>query len=89
MAEIYRTNNFIVESHDKPEVDREDGGHIKISPIIDVTDRTQLSPQLAIELMRLTMVVGLAMTAAMAKVGITIGRINYQENGNWNINQSH
>lgn len=83
MAEIIRTQNFIVESHDTPEVDRNDGGHIKITPIVDVSDRTQLSPQLAIELMRLTIVAGLALTKAMAQQGIEIGRINYQENGNW------
>ncbi|MCD8483995.1 hypothetical protein LRY65_02930 [Candidatus Woesebacteria bacterium] len=83
MAEIYRTTNFILESHERPEVDRNDGGHIKISPIEDVSDRTQLSPALAIELMRFTMVAGLAFTTAMAQQGITLGRINYQENGNW------
>lgn len=83
MAEIYRTTNFFLGSHERPEVDRNDGGHIKISPIIDVSDRTQLSPELAIELMRFTIVAGLAFTAAMAQQGITLGRINYQENGNW------
>jgi len=83
MAEIYRTSNFILESHERPEVDRTDGGHIKISPIKDVSNRTQLSPQLAIELMRFTIVVGLAFSTAMAIQGINHGRINYQENGNW------
>jgi len=83
MAEIFRTKNFILKSHESPEVDRNDGGHIKISPIVDVSDRTQLSPALAIELMRFTIVSGLAFTSAMAQQGIILGRINYQDNGNW------
>lgn len=83
MATIYETNNFILESHEKPEIDRLDGGHVKVSPKVDVSDRTQLDPKLAIELMRFTLVAGEAMKVAMKKVGVEIGRINYQENGNW------
>ena len=83
MAEIYRTTNFILESHENPEIDRNDGGHIKISPIAAVSDRTQLSPSQAVELIRFTIVSGLAFTKVMNDLGITLGRINYQENGNW------
>lgn len=83
MAIIYQTKNFILESHEKPEIDRLDGGHIKITPNIDVSDRTKLTPQLAIELMRFTIVAGRAMVEGMKKQGVLIGRINYQENGNW------
>jgi hypothetical protein len=35
--------------------------------------------------MRLTMVVGVAMTVVMNKHGVDIGRINYQDNGNWSV----
>jgi diadenosine tetraphosphate (Ap4A) HIT family hydrolase len=83
MALIYETKNFIVESHEKPEIDRLEGGHIKISPKIPVLDRTKLSPSQAIELIRLTIIAGEAMVAAMSKAGVEIGRINYQDNGNW------
>jgi hypothetical protein len=30
MALIFESKNFIVESHEKPEIDRLEGGHIKI-----------------------------------------------------------
>jgi diadenosine tetraphosphate (Ap4A) HIT family hydrolase len=70
MTIVYETHNFVVESHEKPEVDRLEGGHIKISPKIEVEDRTKLTARQAIELMRLT-------------IGVEIGRINYQDNGNW------
>jgi len=80
---IYETENFIVESHEEPEIDRLEGGHVKISPKISIEDRTKLSPEQAIELMRLTMIVGEAMIKAMAQIGVEIGRINYQDNGNW------
>lgn len=83
--EIYQTENFIVEAPDAPHVTRTDGGHIKISPKIKVVDRTQLTPELAIELMRLTMIAGEAMAIALNKRGIDIGRINYQDNGNWSV----
>jgi diadenosine tetraphosphate (Ap4A) HIT family hydrolase len=85
MATIYRTKNFLVESPEKPHIDRGDGGHIKISPIIRLTDRQRLSPPFAIELMRLTIVVGQAMTKVMNLHGVDIGRINYQDNGNWSV----
>jgi diadenosine tetraphosphate (Ap4A) HIT family hydrolase len=83
MAIIYETKNFILESHERPEIDRLEGGHVKISPKIDVEDRTKLDPKLAIELMRFTIVSGEAMKVVMAECGVNIGRINYQENGNW------
>ena len=83
MAIIYETKNFILESHEKPEIDRLDGGHVKISPKEEVEDRTKLTPKQAIELMRFTIVSGEAMKTAMAKIGVNIGRINYQDNGNW------
>ncbi|MEO5564344.1 MAG: hypothetical protein ABIR18_12940, partial [Chitinophagaceae bacterium] len=85
MATIYETINFIVEAPGKPLVTRTDGGHIIITPKIALVDRTQLSPSLAIELIYLTMLIGEAMTIAMNKRGIDIGRINYQDNGNWGV----
>lgn len=83
MAIIFETKNFILESHEKPEIDRLEGGHVKISPKQDFADRTELTSKLAIELMRLTIIAGKAMKAGMLKREIEIGRINYQENGNW------
>jgi diadenosine tetraphosphate (Ap4A) HIT family hydrolase len=85
MAEVFQTENFIVEAPDHPLVDRNDGGHIKISPKIRIVDRQALSPRLAIEYMRLSMVVGQALTNVMNKHGVDIGRINYQDNGNWSV----
>ena len=83
MIIIFETENFILEAPKKPEIDRLEGGHVKIHPKVAIEDRTKLSPKLAIELMRFTMVAGEAMAKAMKKAGVEIGRINYQENGNW------
>ncbi|MFH1181507.1 MAG: hypothetical protein V1702_00970 [Candidatus Woesearchaeota archaeon] len=85
IANIYETKNFVVEAVEKPHIDRNDGGHIKITPKVRLVDRQQLSPTQAIELMRLTIVVGQAMTKAMREHGVDIGRINYQDNGNWSV----
>jgi diadenosine tetraphosphate (Ap4A) HIT family hydrolase len=83
--EIFQTNNFIVESVGKPHISREDGGHIWIVPKVKVVDRTELEPKFAIELIRLTMIVGEAMMRGLNNRGIDVGRINYQENGNWSV----
>ncbi len=84
MSEFYKTTNFIVESHPKPFVSRTDGGHIRIRVIDEsISDRTKLQPKQAIELMRLTMVVGEALERGMNKQGIPVVKINYEELGNW------
>lgn len=85
MALIFETPNFVVEAVEEPLVTRTDGGHITISPKVARRDRTELSPAHAIELMRLTILMGEAMTLGLNKRGIDIGRINYQDNGNWGV----
>ena len=85
MAVIYETESFIVSSAETPLVDRNDGGHIIIEPRIKISTRQDLTPKQAIELMRLTIVVGEAMEKIMNQNGVDIGRINYQDNGNWSV----
>ena len=84
MTVIYESKNFIIEACEKPHVDRE-GGHIIILPKVRILNRQELSPSQAIELMRLTVVTGQAMADVMRKHGVDIGRINYQDNGNWGV----
>lgn len=85
MALIYRTENFLVDAVDKPIITRMDGGHLIINPVVRISDRTKLAPRLAIEFIRLSMIVGEAMQTALNKQGIDVGRINYQDNGNWAV----
>jgi diadenosine tetraphosphate (Ap4A) HIT family hydrolase len=87
MAIIFESVNFIVKSEDHPLVDRNDGGHITINPKQKICTRQELSPKQAIELMRLTIVVGKAMEKVMKANGVDIGRINYQDNGNWSVDK--
>lgn len=84
MANIYETENFVVESQSEPFVSRTDGGHIRIR-IKDksITDRTKLEPKVAIELIRLTMIVGEAFEIAMNNRGVPVVKVNYQDMGNW------
>ncbi len=82
---IHETSNFIVEAVQLPLVTRLDGGHISISPKNRLDNRTLLTPKLAIEQMYLTMLIGEAMTIGLNNRGIDIGRINYQDNGNWGV----
>jgi len=85
MTLIYETENFLVKAPDSPHVSREDGGHIVIIPKKRVSNRQSLSSKKAIELIGLTIIVGEAMEYAMRKRGVDIGRINYQDNGNWSV----
>jgi diadenosine tetraphosphate (Ap4A) HIT family hydrolase len=80
---VYQSLHFEIVVPDRPHVTRGDGGHLIINPKIAVNDRTKLAREQAIELMKLTMVAGEAMTAVLTRKGIPIGRINYQDNGNW------
>jgi len=84
MAFIFETENFTVESHEKPFVSRQEGGHIRIN-VKDrtITDRTKLSPAMAKELMRISMIIGEAFELAMNNRQIPVIKINYQDMGNW------
>ena len=85
MTIFYETKNFTVDAWDEPHVSRTDGGHIIIRPKKTVENRWELKPEIAIELMRLSLIVGEAMKKAMNNKGILIERINFQDNGNWPI----
>ncbi|HTE14512.1 MAG TPA: HIT domain-containing protein [Burkholderiales bacterium] len=80
---IFESPHFEIITPEHPHVSRSDGGHLIINPKKKVEDRIQLDRERAMELMKLTMVAGQAMKTVLTQRGITIGRINYQDNGNW------
>lgn len=84
MALIFETKDFLVETPDvKPHHSRSNGGHVKVSPKIDIDHRQELPLDIAAGLMHLTIVAGEAVTNVMRANGIDVVRINYQDNGNW------
>ena len=84
MKIIYETENFIVFVPKEPHISREEGGHLCIrAKKENCTSRLDFTPQEAKEFIRLSMLLGEAMMNGMAKTGVLIERINYQENGNW------
>lgn len=83
MAVIFEARHFVIKTLTQPHVSRSDGGHMVIDPKVAVEDRTQLTPEQAIELVKLTMAGGEALKTVLTRKGIDIGRINYQDNGNW------
>ena len=85
MALIFETQDFLIESPDFPLVDRSDGGHITITPKRKIVDRQELTQKEAIELMKLSIIAGEALRQVMIAHGVNIGRINYQDNGNWSV----
>jgi diadenosine tetraphosphate (Ap4A) HIT family hydrolase len=80
---VFESQNFDVITPEHPHISRGDGGHLIINPKVAVEDRTKLSREKAFEMMKLTMVAGEAMKTVLTRNGIDIGRINYQDNGNW------
>lgn len=81
---IYETENFAVAVPKVPHIPRLDGGHLWIrGKECGFESRSELTPKLAIEVMRLTMLLGEAMKTGMKNRRLNIERINYQENGNW------
>lgn len=80
---VYESAHFNIVVPEHPHVTRGDGGHVIINPKVPVEDRTMLAREQAVELMKLTMVAGEAMKTVLTRKGIPIGRINYQDNGNW------
>jgi len=82
---IHETENFYIQAANRPFIDRAEGGHLYVFPKVSVRDRTQLSPKLAIEYMKLTMVAGEALVSGMARRGVDIGIVNYQDMGNWSV----
>ena len=81
---IYETENFVVAVPKIPHIPRTDGGHLWIRAKDRYFEsRNELDPKLAVEVMRLTILLGEAMKKGMKNRGINIERINYQENGNW------
>lgn len=83
MIPVFEARHFSIVTLEQPHVSRGDGGHLIINPRVAVEDRTQLTREQAIELMKLTMVLGEAMKTVLTRRGVDIGRINYQDNGNW------
>jgi diadenosine tetraphosphate (Ap4A) HIT family hydrolase len=83
MKTVFEAQHFTIVVPDRPHVSRLDGGHVIINPKVTVADRTLLTREQAVELVKLTMVAGEAMKTVLNRRGVDIWRINYQDNGNW------
>src|SRR6478752_2403653 len=83
MPLIIESTHFEIITPEHPHISRSDGGHLVINPKVGVEDRTRLGRDEAVELVKLTMIAGEAMKTVLTQRGIEIGRINYQDNGNW------
>jgi diadenosine tetraphosphate (Ap4A) HIT family hydrolase len=83
MPTVFEAQHFDIIAPDRPHVARADGGHLIVNPKVTLEDRTQLTREQAVELVKLTMVAGAAMKTVLNRRGVDIWRINYQDNGNW------
>jgi len=85
---LYETAHFVIKSEPKPHVSRKDGGHLVIFPREPVVHRWNSDVERATALVRLSMLAGEAMLAALNERDVPVERINFQDNGNWAIGTS-
>jgi hypothetical protein len=55
MALIFESEHFQIITPERPHVCRRDGGHLIVNPKVPIEDRTRLSREKAIELMKFIM----------------------------------
>ena len=77
---VYEDKYYKVINPDSPLNCRDDGGHLILIKKDQVTDRSDLTFEEAIDFMRLSMAVGKAMYDVLG-----IERMNYEDLGNWGV----
>ncbi len=77
---VFEDAYFIVTAPRSPLNSRQDGGHLRLGKKEPVRDRSDLTWQEAIDFMRISMAVGLAMYDVLG-----IERMNYEDLGNWSV----
>ena len=77
------TKNCKLRVPDKPHISFPDGWHLVVDCEHVGTDKSDLPPDVATELLWLTMVAGRALHATMWDLGYPLYQVNYQDNGNW------
>ncbi len=77
---VYEDDYFIVLSPDHPLNCREDGGHLMMVKKAEVTDRSDMTAEEAIDFMRVSMIVGKAMYQTLG-----VERVNYEDLANWGL----
>jgi len=82
---IFETEMFKVDVPERPFVDRQDGGHVRILSKLKVKDRTELNTEQTIEYALLSEIIGKSLELTMTQREIEIGNINWQEMGNWSV----
>ncbi len=79
---VYEDKYFKLISPELPLNCRDDGGHLILIKPEEVTDRSDMTYQEAIDFMRISMAVGRAMYEVLG-----IERMNYEDLGNWGIDE--
>jgi len=77
---VYEDKYFKVINPDSPLNCRDDGGHLILTKKKQVTDRSDLTLQEAVDYMRISMAVGKAMYDVLG-----VERMNYEDLGNWGV----
>jgi diadenosine tetraphosphate (Ap4A) HIT family hydrolase len=84
-VELFRANHFKVMYPRIPLIDRKDGGHLLIFPLVKKLDRMHFTPEEAAEFMPFCKAVGRAFQEVMNESGIEVVRLNWMDMGNWRL----
>ncbi len=68
-----------------PHIDKFDGGHLIVSPLVEIASITQLSDDLLLEMYQLVGFCELALIQILGQQNIKIPFTNNQDNGNWAV----
>lgn len=79
---VYEDKFFVVISPEFPLNCREDGGHLVMLKKENVSDRSELSFEEAVDFMRISMIIGKAMYDVLG-----VERMNYEDLGNWGVDK--
>ena len=75
--------NFKITTPSIPHIDKFDGGHLIVSPLVEVSSVTELSDELLLKMYKLVGLCELALIEVLGQQGIKIPFTNNQDNGNW------
>ncbi len=82
---IFETEHCYLKAPKSPHIDRFDGGHLVVSPKKRFLDRQSMPREVLFDCVELSVHAGRALKEVLAKSGIELGRVNYQDNGNWSV----
>ena len=82
---VWQNANFKITTPAIPHIDKFDGGHLIVSPQVELGSITELGDELLLEMYQLVGLCELALIQILGRQNIKIPFTNNQDNGNWAV----